>query len=108
MEPVKADSLFLQPQELSVQLRPGVRQSFFITITRSSNHPITDLTMDASPLPVGVNITFIYSANRSPTVVEVRENHTDIVHNVCVKTCTETGDLFLGSCEGHRVSQGER
>lgn len=88
MEPVIADSLFLQPQELSVQLRPGVRQSFFITITRPSNQPIRDLTMDASPLPVGVNITFIYIANRSPAVVEVRENHTDIVNNVCVKACT--------------------
>eukprot|EP00066_Takifugu_rubripes_P014540 XP_011603806.1 PREDICTED: integrin beta-1-like isoform X2 [Takifugu rubripes] len=70
VEPVNADSLFLQPQELSVQLRPGVRQSFFITITRPSNQHIRDLTMDASPLPVGVNITFNNIANRSPTVVE--------------------------------------
>lgn len=82
MEPVRADSLFLQPQEVSVQLRPGVRQSFFITITRPSHQPIGDLTMEANPVPVGVNITFSYITNRSPSVVEVRKKHTDIVHKI--------------------------
>lgn len=74
VEPVKADSVFLQPQELSVQLRPGVGQSFFITITRPSGQPIRELTMDTSPLPVGVNITFNYISN--PAVVEVSQKIT--------------------------------
>lgn len=77
VEPVRADSLFLQPQELSVQLRPGVSQSFLVTITRPSDQPIRELTMDTTGVPSGVSITFSYLF-RSLDAVEVSVNHTDI------------------------------
>ncbi|CAG00011.1 unnamed protein product [Tetraodon nigroviridis] len=66
-----ADAVFLQPQEVSVQLRPGVSQSFLITVTRPLGQPIGDVTMDASSVPAGVNITFSYTSSGSPGVIEV-------------------------------------
>lgn len=70
-EPVNARSVFLQPQELSLRLRPGVRQSFPLTIAMPTDQPITELTMDTSDLPVGVNITFSNIMKGNPLVVEV-------------------------------------
>ncbi|XP_054637435.1 integrin beta-1-like isoform X2 [Dunckerocampus dactyliophorus] len=52
-----AETLHLQPQEVSLRLRPGVRQSFPLSITMARDHPITDLIMDTSPVPAGFNVT---------------------------------------------------
>ncbi|XP_073340701.1 integrin beta-1-like [Pagrus major] len=70
-EQAKAETLFLQPQELSLRLRPGVSQSFPLTITMPTDQPITELTMDTSPVPAGVNITFGNIVNGNPLVVQV-------------------------------------
>lgn len=78
-EPVDAKSLFLQPQELSLRLRPGVSQSFPLTITMPTDQPISELTLDTSPVPAGVNVTFSNILNGNPLVVEVGKNETDIL-----------------------------
>ncbi|KAF7227495.1 integrin beta-1-B [Nothobranchius furzeri] len=53
-----ADSrtFFLQPQEVSLHLRPGVRQSFPLTVSMPTDQSY--LPMDLSDVPAGVNITF--------------------------------------------------
>ncbi|XP_053182324.1 integrin beta-1-like [Scomber japonicus] len=70
-EPVIAQALLLQPQELSLHLRPGVSQSFPLTITMPTDQPITELTMDTSPVPAGVNITFSSIMEGNPLVTQV-------------------------------------
>lgn len=82
-EPVNAKSVFLQPQELSLRLRPGVRQSFPLTIAMPTDQPITELTIDTSDLPVGVNITFSNIQRGNPLVVEVSKiKHVYIVQDI--------------------------
>lgn len=66
-----AEALSLQPQEFSLRLRPGVSQSFPLTITMPTDRPITELTMDTSPVPAGVNITFSDIMNGNPLFVQV-------------------------------------
>uniref|UniRef100_A0A3P9HHD1 Uncharacterized protein n=1 Tax=Oryzias latipes TaxID=8090 RepID=A0A3P9HHD1_ORYLA len=68
-----ADStpLFLQPQEFSIQLRPGVPQSFPLNIFMPTDQP-TDLTLDISDVPDGVNITLNSAAKGNPRLVQVR------------------------------------
>ncbi|XP_068179626.1 integrin beta-1-like [Antennarius striatus] len=70
-EPMSAEAPFLQPQELSLRLRPGASQSFPLTITMPTDQPVTELKMDISPLPAGVNITLTTIDNRNPMVVQV-------------------------------------
>ncbi|XP_078789599.1 putative integrin beta-like protein C05D9.3 [Oryzias latipes] len=67
-----ADStpLFLQPQEFSIQLRPGVPQSFPLNIFMPTDQP-TDLTLDISDVPDGVNITLNSAAKGNPRLVQV-------------------------------------
>lgn len=77
-EPANAKALFIQPQEFSLRLRPGVSQSFPLTITMPKDQPITELTMDSSPVPAGVNITFSSITNGNPSVVQVSKIKTDI------------------------------
>ncbi|XP_037641480.1 integrin beta-1-like isoform X1 [Sebastes umbrosus] len=70
-EPANAKALFLQPQEFSIRLRPGVSQSFPITITMPTDQPITELIMDTSPVPAGVNMTFSSIMNGNHLVLQV-------------------------------------
>ncbi|KAM6936120.1 uncharacterized protein PEZ65_006340 isoform 3-T4 [Lycodopsis pacificus] len=69
--PANAKALSLQPREVSLRLRPGVSQSFPLTITMPTDQPITELTMVTSPVPAGVNITFSNIMNENPLVVQV-------------------------------------
>ncbi|XP_047455357.1 integrin beta-1-like [Mugil cephalus] len=77
VEVVKNDSvtdgtaLFLQPQEFSVHLRPGVSQSFPISVTVPPEQPVTDLTMDTSSVPAGVNISFGSIIKGNPLLIKV-------------------------------------
>ncbi|XP_056237792.1 integrin beta-1-like [Seriola aureovittata] len=70
-EPTDAKALFLQPQELSLHLRPGVSQSFPLTITMPTDQPVPELTMDTSNVPAGVNITFSGVTTGNPLLVQV-------------------------------------
>ncbi|XP_024122859.1 integrin beta-1 isoform X3 [Oryzias melastigma] len=82
---VPADStpLFLQPQELSIQLRPGVHQSFPLNIFMTTDQA-TDLTLDVSGVPDGVNITFSSADKGNPLLVQV---------NVEAAQCPSRSDL---------------
>lgn len=71
IETTNAKTVFLQPQELSLHLRPGVSQSFPLTITTPTDRPITELTMDISAVPNGVNVTLTSIVNGNPIVVQV-------------------------------------
>ncbi|XP_041649744.1 integrin beta-1-like [Cheilinus undulatus] len=82
-EPENTKTLFLQPQKLSLSLRPGVSQSFPLTITMPTDQPITELAMDTLPHLSGVNITFSSSVNRNPAVIQV---------NVEADWCPHEGD----------------
>ncbi|XP_037308787.1 integrin beta-1-like [Pungitius pungitius] len=70
-EPADAHTLSLQPREVSLYLRPGLSESFPLTITVPTEQPITELIMDTSTLPAGVNITFKNTVNENPLVVQV-------------------------------------
>ncbi|XP_044215552.1 integrin beta-1-like [Thunnus albacares] len=71
-EPADAQALLLQPQELSLRFRPGVSQSFPLTITMPTDQPITEMTMDTSPVPAGLNITFGSIMKGNPLVIQVK------------------------------------
>ncbi|XP_018541585.1 integrin beta-1 [Lates calcarifer] len=70
-EPAVAKTLLLQPQELSLRLRPGVSQSFPLTITMPTDQPVQELTMDISNVPAGVNITFSSITTGNPLLIQV-------------------------------------
>lgn len=70
---MSAKSLFLQPQGLSLHLRPGVGQSFPLTIIMPTDQPIRELLLDTSPPLAGVNVTFSFISSGNPSVVEVGE-----------------------------------
>ncbi|XP_077576342.1 integrin beta-1-like [Stigmatopora nigra] len=51
--------LFLHPQEVSVHLRPAVRQSFALYYDTMARNPLTpEMDIDTNHLPAKVNITF--------------------------------------------------
>lgn len=80
--------MFLQPQEVSLHLRPGVSQSFPITITiPTDQQPITELNMDTSPVPAGVNITFSSITGGNRLVVQVSKIKTDIFYGTFGNSC---------------------
>ncbi|XP_061919332.1 integrin beta-1-like [Entelurus aequoreus] len=66
-----AETLYLQPQEVTLHLRPGVSQSFPLSITMPKDHTITELNMDTSPMPAAFNITFSSIINGN-MLVEVK------------------------------------
>ncbi|XP_076016829.1 integrin beta-1-like [Genypterus blacodes] len=69
---VMKDSRSEVAEELSVHLRPGVRWSFPLTVTQAAaERPVTDLSLDTSALPEGVNVTFSSSVNGNPRVIQV-------------------------------------
>ncbi|XP_059196137.1 integrin beta-1-like [Centropristis striata] len=68
---IDAKAVLLQPQEISLHLRPGVGECFSLSITKPTDQPITELTMDTSPVPAGVNITFSSIMDENPLVVQV-------------------------------------
>ena len=99
--------MFLQPQELSLRLRPGVSQSFPLTITMPTDQPITELTMDTSPVPAGLNITFGGIVTGNPLVVQVRKIKMDMIRKSGNTTDHKKKPLSLGGCRGRPVSQCE-
>lgn len=66
-----AKTIFLQAQELAIHLRPGVSQSFPLSISIPNDHPTTDLTLDTSNVPAGLNITFSSITTGNPLLVQV-------------------------------------
>ncbi|XP_072250718.1 integrin beta-1-like [Leuresthes tenuis] len=70
-DPVDGKTLFIQPQEVSLHLRPGVSQSFPLTISMPTDQPVTDVTMDSSNVPAGVNITFSSVTKGNPLHIQV-------------------------------------
>lgn len=70
-----AKTIFLQPQELAIHLRPGVSQSFPLSISMPSDHPTTDLTLDTSNVPAGLNITFSSITTGNPLLMQVRKRN---------------------------------
>lgn len=79
-----AKTIFLQPQELAIHLRPGVSQSFPLSISMPSDHPTTDLTLDTSNVPAGLNITFSSITTGNPLLVQVRKRN-PVQHNLLKK-----------------------
>ncbi|KAK5862557.1 hypothetical protein PBY51_017939 [Eleginops maclovinus] len=71
IKPSIAVAMFIQPQELSLRLRPGVSHSFPLTFTMPTDQPVTELTMDTSHVPAGLNITFSSIVIGNPLVVQV-------------------------------------
>ncbi|KAG7474198.1 hypothetical protein JOB18_003747 [Solea senegalensis] len=67
----EAKILFLQPQEVSLRLRPGVSQIFHLTLTMPADQPVPELTTDASNVPEAVNITFSNADARNPLLIQV-------------------------------------
>uniref|UniRef100_A0AAQ5WX85 Integrin beta n=1 Tax=Amphiprion ocellaris TaxID=80972 RepID=A0AAQ5WX85_AMPOC len=76
-------SLFLQPQQVSLHLRPAVSQSFPLTISTPTDQPITELTLETSEVPAGINITFSSVQRGSPLMMQV---------NVEAAGCPNTSD----------------
>lgn len=72
-DPADGSPLFLQPQELSLVLRPGVSQVFSLTITTSTDQPVKDLMMETTAVPEGVNIPFSSISTENPIVFEVHK-----------------------------------
>ncbi|XP_053289414.1 integrin beta-1 [Pleuronectes platessa] len=70
-EPADAKTLFLQPQEFSVRLRPGVSQTFPLTITMPTDQSVPELTTDLTNVPAGVNITLSRVMTGHPLFVTV-------------------------------------
>ncbi|XP_034467487.1 integrin beta-1-like [Hippoglossus hippoglossus] len=70
-EPAYTKTLFLQPQEFSVRLRPGVSQTFPLTITMPTEQPVPELTTDTTNVPAGVNITLSRVMTGHPLFVTV-------------------------------------
>ncbi|KAM4633397.1 integrin beta-1-like [Polymixia lowei] len=70
-ESAEAVPVFLQPQVMKLSLRPGVRQSFPLTVTLAKDQPFTELTLETSPIPAGVNITFNQISTAEPLVIQV-------------------------------------
>ncbi|KAM9723943.1 integrin beta-1-like isoform 2-T2 [Menidia menidia] len=68
---VDGKTLFLQPQEVSLHLRPGGSQSFPLIVSMPTDQPIMDVTMDASLVPAGVNITFSSMTKGNPLHIQV-------------------------------------
>ncbi|XP_040020296.2 integrin beta-1 [Gasterosteus aculeatus] len=68
-EPADAEALSLRPRDVSLRLRPGVSESFPLMITVPTAQPITELIMDTSALPAGVNVSFSTIVNENPLLV---------------------------------------
>ncbi|XP_057691535.1 integrin beta-1-like isoform X2 [Corythoichthys intestinalis] len=75
-------TLFLQPQQVTLHLRPGVSQSFPLYITVARNQRTPQLNMDTSLMPAEVNITFS-NIRHGNMIVEV---------NVEASNCHKTSD----------------
>ncbi|XP_069549335.1 integrin beta-1-like [Brachyistius frenatus] len=82
-DPADAKTLFLQPQEFSLHLRPRVSQSFPLTISMPTDQPITELTMNTSNVPAGVDITISSTMKGNRLLVQV---------NVEAAQCPRTSD----------------
>ncbi|KAM4568286.1 integrin beta-1-like [Fundulus diaphanus] len=71
------EAVLLQPQEVSLHLRPGVTQSFRLSISTAAAtaaaaaHPRPELIMDLSNVPAGVNVTFSSTTKGNPQHFEV-------------------------------------
>ncbi|XP_055084194.1 integrin beta-1-like [Periophthalmus magnuspinnatus] len=68
--PADARSIFLEPQQLSLNLRPGVNLVFSLKITTPRYQP--DLTLETTAVPETVNITFKEISSENPMVFEVK------------------------------------
>ncbi|XP_072316897.1 integrin beta-1-like [Eucyclogobius newberryi] len=73
-EPADGRLILLQPQELSVNLRPGVSLDFTLRITTTRHQLINELMLETTSEPEGVNITFkkVSTANSLVFVVNVK------------------------------------
>ncbi|XP_019728522.1 integrin beta-1-like isoform X2 [Hippocampus comes] len=79
-----AETVFPQPQEVTLHLRPGVSQSFPLSITTARGRPIPELKIDTSPVPAGVNITFS----------NIRHGNMPMEVNVVAGHCRTTSDTI--------------
>ncbi|XP_014909048.1 integrin beta-1-like isoform X3 [Poecilia latipinna] len=70
-DPADAEPLLLQPQEVSVHLRPGARESFPLTISKATDHPTPEPIMDLSNVPAGVQVTFSSITKGNPQLLQV-------------------------------------
>lgn len=75
-----------------------MKQSLLITVTRPLDQPLREITMAASSVPAGVNITFDYISSGSPGVIKVRQNNSNILSIELKNASSETCVPFLGAC----------
>lgn len=68
--PADGRSILLQPQDLSVTLRPGVSHAFQLTLTTSSDQP-NELMLETTSVPEAFNITLRQISTTNPAVFEV-------------------------------------
>lgn len=64
-------SFFLAPQEFSITLRPGVSQTFHLTLSTSSDQPDNEPVLETTTAPEAFNITLKKILNGNPSIFEV-------------------------------------
>lgn len=92
MEPSNTKTPLIQPQELSLHLRPGVSQSFNLTITRPIDQPITEVSLVSTYLPAGADLTISTTTGRDPSIVQVNVQATRCPID---QTQNQTGPWFI-------------
>lgn len=65
-------AVLLEPQEVSVYLRPGVPEVISLTISTAPGHPTPELIMDRSNAPAEVNVTLSNIVTDNPRNLQVR------------------------------------
>ncbi|XP_015236285.1 PREDICTED: integrin beta-1-A-like [Cyprinodon variegatus] len=64
-------AVFLEPQEVSVYLRPGVPELISLTISTAPGHPTPELIIDLSNAPAEVNVTLSNIVTDNPRNLQV-------------------------------------
>ncbi|XP_023187203.1 integrin beta-1-like [Xiphophorus maculatus] len=70
-DPADDEALLLHPQEVSLHLRPGVSESFPLTISKATDHPTLEPIMNVSNVPAGVHVTFSSITKGNPQLLQV-------------------------------------
>lgn len=73
-----AKTLFIQPQELAIHLRPGVKQSFHLSVSPPAVHSVSELVLDTSPVPASINLTIGNISTGNGRTVEASRFHREI------------------------------
>uniref|UniRef100_A0A8C5H178 Integrin beta subunit tail domain-containing protein n=1 Tax=Gouania willdenowi TaxID=441366 RepID=A0A8C5H178_GOUWI len=87
----------MEPNKVYLFVRPGGNQSYTLYFT-PTEQLMEEVTVNASNIPAGVNISFDISPKGNPRSVQRREEKTDV--------CRENGVLVCGQCECYQPYSG--